>query len=201
VVIFLNRRALTYKCTLMTIAEISFDFKNTQEREKTFAHLYEEVFPLVAGLISKQGGSFQDAKDIFQDALVIFYEKSVSGLLTVHLSEEAYLIGIAKHLWIRRFKSSSKLLSLDAFEKEITLPENYFKMEKENRLLDLLEATGKKCMELLRSIYYDKQTMDEVSQAHGFSSAHSASAQKYKCIEKIKDTVKQKSLSYEDFME
>jgi hypothetical protein len=43
--------------------------------------------------------------------------------------------------------------------------------------------------------------MNEVSQLHGFSNPHSASVQKYKCIEKIKVMVKQKSLSYEDFME
>jgi DNA-directed RNA polymerase specialized sigma24 family protein len=185
----------------MIAAEISCDLKNPQEREQAFEHLYEEVFPVVAGFVSKQGGSFQDAKDIFQDALVIFYEKSISGTLTVHLCDEAYLVGIAKHLWIRKFKSDFRLSSLDHLEKEITLPEDYFELEKENRLLHLLEVTGKKCLELLHSIYYTRQSMDEVSKAHGFSSAHSASAQKYKCIEKMKDTVKQKSLTYEDFME
>jgi DNA-directed RNA polymerase specialized sigma24 family protein len=187
----------------MTISEIVFDLKDPQQREKNFEYLYEEVFPVVADIVSKQGGSFHDAKDIFQDALIIFYEKSVSGALDIKLSNEAYIVGIAKHLWIKKFKSKYKLLSLDALEKEITLPRDYFEPEttKTNRLLRLLEVAGKKCIELLRSVYYDKLPMNEVSQLHGFSNPHSASVQKYKCIEKIKVMVEQKSLSYEDFME
>jgi RNA polymerase sigma factor (sigma-70 family) len=187
----------------MSIAEISLDLKDPQQREKNFEYLYEEVFPVVAGIVSKQGGSFHDAKDIFQDALIIFYEKSVDGELDIKLSNEAYIVGIAKHLWIKKFKSKYRLLSLDAMEKEIRVPQDYFQIEttKTIRLLHLLEVAGKKCIELLRSIYYDKLSMNEVSQVHGFSNPHSAAVQKYKCIEKIKVMVKQKSLNYEDFME
>jgi DNA-directed RNA polymerase specialized sigma24 family protein len=187
----------------MTIAEISLDLQDPQQREKNFEYLYEEVFPVVADIVSKQGGSFHDAKDIFQDALIIFYEKSVSGALDIKLSNEAYIVGIAKHLWIKKFKSKYRSLSLDALEKEIRLPEDYFEPEttKTNRLLRLLEVAGRKCIELLRSIYYDKLSMNEVSQVHGFSTPHSASVQKYKCIEKIKVIVEQKSLNYEDFRE
>jgi hypothetical protein len=35
----------------------------------------------------------------------------------------------------------------------------------------------------------------------GFANEHSASAQKYKCLEKVREIVKQKSLTYEDFVE
>ncbi|MGN6602966.1 MAG: RNA polymerase sigma factor [Ginsengibacter sp.] len=187
----------------MILEEIEFDLKDRKQHEEKFEHLYEEVFPVVADIISRKGGSFQDAKDIFQDALIIFYEKKVSRELNVKLSEEGYIVGIAKHLWNKKWKSKDKLLSLDSFEKKIRLPEDYFDVEttKTNRLLHLLEVAGKKCIELLRSIYYDKLSMNKVSQIHGFSNAHSASVQKYKCIEKIKVIVEQKSLSYEDLIE
>ncbi|MCD8540720.1 MAG: hypothetical protein LRY55_13830 [Leadbetterella sp.] len=64
-------------------------------------------------------------------------------------------------------------------EKEIRLPQDYFEIEttKTNRLLHLLEVAGKKCIELLRAIYYDKLSMNEISQIHGFSNPHSASVQ------------------------
>jgi DNA-directed RNA polymerase specialized sigma24 family protein len=183
----------------MMVAEMSYEVENPQQREKTFEHLYEEVFPVVASFVSKQGGSLQDAKDIFQDSLVIFYEKRVNGEMDIRISPEAYLVGIAKHLWIKKFKTDFRLSSIDALEKEISIPENYFEDSRANKLLTLLQVTGKKCFELLRSIYYEKQSIEEVSKTFGFSGSHSASAQKYKCIEKMKDTVKEKSLKYEDF--
>jgi hypothetical protein len=43
--------------------------------------------------------------------------------------------------------------------------------------------------------------MVKVAQLFGFSGERSATVQKYKCIEKVRETVKQKALTYEDFLE
>jgi len=43
--------------------------------------------------------------------------------------------------------------------------------------------------------------MKDVSEKFGFSGERSATAQKFKCLEKIRSVVKQKSLSKEDFYE
>ena len=70
-----------------------------------------------------------------------------------------------------------------------------------NQLLHLLETTGKRCMDLLRSFYYKKKTPAEIAEDHNYNSEHSASVQKYKCLEKVRDTIKEKSLSYEAFID
>jgi len=54
---------------------------------------------------------------------------------------------------------------------------------------------------LLRAFYYDKLSMSKIANRFGFSSERSATVQKYKCLEKVRDLVKEKSLSYEDFLE
>ena len=38
------------------------------QREELFISLYKKAFPLVARYVSKMGGSFDEAKDVFQDA-------------------------------------------------------------------------------------------------------------------------------------
>ena len=40
------------------------------EREEFFIQLYKKAFPVVAKYISRMGGSFDEAKDIFQDAFI-----------------------------------------------------------------------------------------------------------------------------------
>ncbi len=89
-----------------------------QEREKLFIALYKNSFPVVARYISKMGGTFDEAKDIFQDALVIYYEKAASGLLALKTNESAYLMGIAKHLWLKKHHDDSKLVSIDGLDAE-----------------------------------------------------------------------------------
>jgi hypothetical protein len=56
-------------------------------------------------------------------------------------------------------------------------------------------------MDLLRSFYYDHLPLADAAILFGFSGVRSATAQKYKCLEKVRETVKQNALAYEDFVE
>lgn len=169
-------------------------------RQQLFTALYQKVFPAVAKYVAKCGGSFEEAKDVFQDALVSYYEKSRSADMTVNSSEGSYIYGISRYLWIRRYKEGNQTTRLDDsyaahIAVETTLP------VAEDKLLNFLETAGKRCMELLRAFYYDQLSMTRVAQLFGFSGTRSATVQKYKCIEKVRETVKQKALTYEDFLE
>jgi DNA-directed RNA polymerase specialized sigma24 family protein len=165
--------------------------------EKDITAFYEQTFPLVARFVSKMGGSFADARDIFHDALVIFFEKQVNGTLARTLSAEAYVLGIAKHLWLRKFRQDKSRVAFGPGEAAIAIPPEDFG-EADNRLLALLERAGRKCLELLQAFYYQKQGLADIAQAFGYQTVRSATVQKYKCLEKVRTQVKQKAISYED---
>jgi DNA-directed RNA polymerase specialized sigma24 family protein len=178
---------------------------NADSREALFFKLYKQAFPLVAGHVAKMGGSFDEAKDIFQDALVLYYEKvQVPGLILTY-SEKAYLFGIAKHLWSKRYQENNRHISLDSEEnvsRHISdLADAEYREVSSLKLMRLLERTGQKCMQLLSAFYYEKLDMETLAGRFGFSGARSATAQKFKCLEKVKETVKEKSLKYEDIVE
>lgn len=180
------------------VHEIVFD-EPAAQREKLLTELYKSAFPTVAQYVSKMGGSFDDAKDVFQDALVIYYEKSVAGELSLNSSEKAYLLGIAKHLWFKQFRDDSNNLPLDSCKFDII--DEVDEQPSASKLMHYLETAGKKCMELLSAFYYHKLPMKELAGLFGYTSERSATAQKYKCIEKVRETVKEQSLAYEDFIE
>lgn len=164
-----------------------------EEREKFFTQLYMDAFPAVARYIARRGGTLDDARDIFQDAAVIYYEQAAGKGLQLTRSTEAYLFGIARHLWSRRQRSNGKLAEMqdgatDIIERKQTVD-----------ILKLVENTGKKCLELLHAFYYDRQGMAQIAAKFGFSGERSATVQKYKCLEKVRDLVKEKQLMYEDF--
>ncbi|WP_299580614.1 sigma-70 family RNA polymerase sigma factor [Mucilaginibacter sp.] len=167
------------------------------QREKLFIALYKNAFPSVAQYISKMGGSFDDAKDIFQDALVIYYEKAVASAIAINTNEKAYLVGISKHLWLRKFKDNSHNTSLDGIDITFNIDDD---QPSESKLMHFLETAGKKCMELLRSFYYDQLPLADAAKLFGFSGVRSATVQKYKCLEKARETIKERSLTYEDFL-
>jgi DNA-directed RNA polymerase specialized sigma24 family protein len=191
-VIFVHKSTLIYKMQPeSTISPAS--------RAKILSDLYETVFPSVALFVRQKNGSLEDARDIFQDSLIIYYEKTYIHR-TISMSDEAgYLLGIAKHLWFKKFGEGIKEQNIDlSFYKETNIDEEPKVSES---ILQFVERSGKKCLELLKSFYYDQMSMKEIGKKFGFSSERSATVQKFKCLEKIRHTVKERSLIKEDFYE
>jgi DNA-directed RNA polymerase specialized sigma24 family protein len=186
------------------MAAISIE-ETQSSREALFMKLYQEAFPLVARHVSKMGGSFDEAKDIFQDALVVYYEKVQVSDVTLKYTEKAYLFGIAKYLWIKRYKENSNNIFFDleggSFNEVTDLTDTRYEEISSLKLMRLLQHAGQKCMQLLSAFYYEKLDMETLAERFGFSGPRSATVQKFKCLEKVKETVKEKSLRYEDIVE
>ena len=166
-----------------------------------FETIYEKAFPAFARFAASRKASLDDAKDIFHDAMVIFYEKTREDTFRIQLSPESYVVGIAKHLWIRKFHEDRPKVSLTAMESTITIPTDYHATVNERRLLTLLENAGKKCLEMLRMFYYDKLSLRQIASSLGYRSERSAAVQKYKCIGRMREVAKSKDIDYEDFLQ
>lgn len=167
-----------------------------EKREAFFVQLYKKVFPAVAQYVARRGGTADDAKDIFQDAVISYYEKLVSPGFSC-ANEQAYVMGICKHLWLRKFNREADI----ALDENFDFAEQFEEQPVTGRLLHYLETAGQKCMDLLKSFYYDQLPLRDIAGRFGYSGERSATVQKYKCLEKVRETVKQKVLHYEDFVE
>lgn len=168
-------------------------------REELFIRLYKTAFPGVARFIKTYGGSVEDAKDVFQDALVIYFEKHVKNDFSPQVNEKAYVNGIVRHLWYKKHHKDKPVNTLSAEIENTLLPESEPVVSE--RLLAFVERSGKKCMELLKSFYYDQLSMKEISTRFGFSGERSATAQKFKCLEKVRNSIHKLSLNKDDFYE
>lgn len=169
---------------------------NVTSAWRTIEELYAEAFYPVARYISKNGGSLEDARDLFHDALVILYHDLQDGKVIV--SQEHYVVGISKNLWRSKTKERAKT---NRIEESDDVTEQQEQSVNENKLLSLLKLTGNRCLELLSAIYYGNESVHHVAGKFGYSGEHSVSVQKYKCLEKIRETIRTKSISYEDLFE
>jgi len=169
------------------------------EREELFIGLYKKVFPAVARYVARRGGTFDDAKDVFQDAVAVYYELVLTNADAVQTSPQGYIMGVAKHLWSKRFNDGLRNVPLDGngFDEA--------EEEEKNLLFDklttLMATAGVKCMQLLKAFYYDKLPVKSLMGEFAYHSEHSATVQKYKCLDKLRTEVKQRALHYEDFID
>ena len=156
------------------------------QTEDPIIQLYRDSFPDVARMIRRKGGTLEEAKDAFHDALLIYMEKEKAGRLQLHSSPKAYLLGIARICWLRARGTTVALPeAFDAAE-----PEDVDMEEREQSLQASLVRSGKKCIELLKAFYYDHCSMQDIAARFGFNGTRSATVQKYKCLEKVRKEIK-----------
>src|SRR5690606_38798251 len=143
-----------------------------------------------------KGGNLEEAKEIFQDTIVLYYEKLAFNGFSPEKTDEAYLMGIAKNKWLKYCSEriyhedlSHLIIAEEKEQKPIT-----------QKLMTYLKQSGEKCLDILQAFYYERLTMEQLANRFGYRSERSATVQKHKCLEKIRDQVKSKSLNYEDFL-
>lgn len=102
--------------------------------EETIIELYKHNFLKTAALVQKLGGDLETAKDIFHDAMIVYLEKSRLSTSEIK-SPEAYLVGVVKILWVKKYGGEKKHVQLDEYEKAILLREEDYKEEDDSAYL------------------------------------------------------------------
>lgn len=171
-----------------------------QEKEAIWlTTVYREAFPQAARVVRRLGGDLDTARDLFHDALVIYMEKRNNNTLDIQVSVKAYLIGITRILWMQKFRNDCRQQPLDIIGDHPDIPADLYAPEEERTrsLRQYLQAAGKKCLQLLQAFYYEQRSMEEIARTFNYRTAHSATVQKYKCLEKVRETIKRSDI-YEE---
>jgi RNA polymerase sigma factor (sigma-70 family) len=144
------------------------------------------ILPLVRKYVATNSGSVEDARDIFQDALVVLYRKATSGDFTFHGSLKAYIMGVVKNLWMKELRQRKKMPRDEAGNDiaDIPHPEEETAFTSAKAAFNLL---GEKCRQLLILFYFKKKSLREIAAELSFSDEMVAKNQKYRCMQKAKE--------------
>ncbi|WP_298419584.1 sigma-70 family RNA polymerase sigma factor [uncultured Kordia sp.] len=161
----------------------------SEQKERAFVKIYR-YFPKVSRFICKYGGTKEEAQDVFQEALLIFYRKAKTPSFTLTSSIETYVFSICKYLWKDQLKQKNKQTDSleETFLNDNSIPVEIHQQEEEKYQLaeKALKSIGDKCLKLLSFFYINKKKMQEIANLLGFTSESSAKTQKYKCLERAK---------------
>lgn len=153
--------------------------------EKLYAH-----FPKVRRLVRANSGSGNDAKDVFQDALIIFHRKARTADFVLTCSVSTYLFSIARNLWReelrRRNRSMSRWDVEDMPEEEADLSSLLAREGDYTTAERALRSLGDKCLEVLKRFYIAKESLVDIARALGFAGEGAAKTRKYKCLEEAR---------------
>ena len=156
--------------------------------------VYREFLPRISRLITRNGGSHDDALDIFQDALLVLFEKTRDGSFQLTSSFSTLIYGVCRNLWGNRLQKKSRtevtLADDFKFKDDSANLEHAIVEEEKNRLFwDAFRKLGADCQQLLR-LFFEKKTMEEIAEVMQFSSVGYAKKRKFLCKENLLEAVK-----------
>jgi RNA polymerase sigma factor (sigma-70 family) len=155
--------------------------------EKALEFIYKKYYRMMTKLVITNSGTEDEARDIYQDALVVFWQKSRSGNLVLTSKISTYVYSICQNLW-RKELDRKKRLSNEEKDSSETL--DLDGPEREKIIARCMEQLGETCRKVLTYYYFDELSMQEIADKLGFANTDTAKTKKYKCKQKLDELIK-----------
>jgi len=177
------------KGSIPTDSEVILGILNNSE--SVLKRLYVAYFPMVLQLIINNNGTPDDAKDIYQEAIIILYNKIKAGDFELSSKLKTFLYSVCRRLWLKRLGQMARFGGDirdfneyapvdDEVEKQGEMDIQFSKMGVALQLL------GEPCKTIMEDFYINNRSMQEICERFGYTNADNAKTQKYKCLQRLK---------------
>ena len=158
--------------------------------ESAYNKLYKGLYPSILKYVVNNNGSEEDAKDVFQETMLLLHKKVADDKLQLTAGLNTYLFAVSKNLWLNKLRERKR--EVRAVSAEIVPPAEEDIINEETRT-DLLQRLGRAmrkmtghCLSLLQALFFRKKGITAIVEEEHYKNAHTARNQKYKCLEQAR---------------
>lgn len=164
-------------------------------KEDAFKCLYIQCFHLCKKFILNNNGTFQDAEDTFQDAILALLKGNTLDKFQANVKAKVstLLITIVRNIWLNRLRKDKKpeWVELDDNLRAYSLSEESIGLDSEK--VDLAK-TYEECMKTLRQIcqqvilmtFIEKKTDKEIAEIFDWKPEY-VKVRRFRCIEELRE--------------
>lgn len=165
--------------------------------ERALEFLYKKYYRMMTKMVISNSGTEEEARDIYQEALVVFWQKAVSGKLVLTSKMSTYIYSICQNLW-RKELDRKKRLSNEEKDNPV-LPDT--DTEERNKIIArCINQLGETCRKILMYYYFEEMSMQEIADRMGYANTDTAKTKKYKCKQKLDELIRAQ-YSKHDFLD
>ncbi len=162
-----------------------------KKNEVALRELYKSHYPMIVNLIRSNNGTEEEAKDIYQEAVIAFYEKVQQPDFILTCKIKTYLYAVCRRLWLKQLAVKKRyhgnIQETETFlgieEEMVTIEDNE---QRFIRMRESLESLGEPCRGILEDFYMHDLSMEAIRDKFGYTNADNAKNQKYKCLQRLK---------------
>lgn len=152
---------------------------------------YERNYTVIEKLIVTNSGNEAEVADVFQDALLLLYQKIKENNLQLTCSIHTYFYAICKKVWLNKLRRKNKILYHDQLEEVIPQEEavtedleiDMITAEKEALFRKYFLQLGEPCSQLL-ILVFNEENYRTIAQKLGITEGN-VRKKKFDCKEKL----------------
>lgn len=181
-------------------AKIIRGFKENDEA--IIKEVYNFCFGYISWFLPKNGGTFEDAKDIMQEAMLLFFRNCRTQNFKIENAATTHIINSAKFIWLnkrRKVSANRKNYSLDYLEAKGTYYEEMddkAKLKEKEKEYDQKRKVYKSCFQELKEECKDLLTLalkyeetSEITKRMKFKDDASTIDKKRRCKQKLLELI------------
>ncbi len=168
-------------------------------------YVYKKYYPEIRFFVIKNSGTDEDAKDTFQEALIVIYKKLKSGNLELTCSFKTYLYSVARIIW-RRHLEKNKIKTAELTDRQVFVDfednmELFLSEQERYKMYQKYFLTLHKDCQTILKLFLQKVPLKEIQAKLNLSSEKYVKKRKYQCkeilVKRIKNDPNYKLLSNE----
>ncbi|WP_129715776.1 RNA polymerase sigma factor [Pedobacter sp. SYP-B3415] len=175
--------------SLPTDREVVLGILNNSD--ETLNKLYLGYFPMILQFILNNNGDEDDAKDVFQESVIVLYNKIKSGDFELSSKLKTYIYSVCRRIWLKRLaQNHKKTTNISDYEDVLVVDDDLEKHDEQDQRLmkmnEALEGLGEPCKTIIQDFYLNNLSMQDISEKFGYTNTDNAKTQKYKCLQRLK---------------
>ena len=175
----------------------SHDFiKGIKNRDnKILKIIYKEHFLLIKSFIIKNNGTIEDARDVFQEAIIVIYRYTKKDNFKINCSFETFLYSICRTIWLNYLRNkrirTNKLADIREYITFSASNDDQIEESAEYKLYQKhFQKLGDECKKLLQ-LFYDKVPYKEIAKRMNYKSIGLVKKKKFKCKEFLLKSIRE----------
>jgi RNA polymerase sigma factor (sigma-70 family) len=166
--------------------------KRIRENDNTvLGELFIRYERLVISYIQNQGGDLNDAEDMLQEALIVFWQNAIKSDFRLSSKISTYLIGVVKNKWRAELRKR-KRFSENGIPEEV--PDNnpssldkVLKKEQFDLISRALNRISPNCKKLLFLFYFEERNLEDIAKILHLANVDVAKSKKYQCKKSLEE--------------
>lgn len=168
----------------------------TRNDQNHFEHIYLQCKPPAMGFMRQNinPGAFKiSLEDIYQNALIVIYEKICDDSFILSCSIQTYVNSVCRNLLLKQLRDNTKHIVFNGDynpnitdEVDDTEPLKDRKYKALQRAFEELTKKGGNCAEMLKLFTYQRKSITELTKHFGLKNDQTTKVQKSKCQKRLK---------------